>query len=116
MLPAEVTAMRVSRVQFVTPQHYEAWLLGMPLRRHLSGRKKLTREIKDAYFAHHPYRCAFCGKASLLTLDHIVPSALGGASCDANYRAACLSCNVKAFAPFRRYLRLLDQYEAGIAA
>lgn len=105
-----------SREQFISVQHYEAWRLGMPLRRHLERRKKIGREERDQYFRHHPYRCSFCPSTSLLTLDHIVPQVLGGSSIDVNLRPACLSCNRAAWKPFAQYLRAFDQWLADVAA
>jgi 5-methylcytosine-specific restriction endonuclease McrA len=116
MLPDGIRSIHVQRAQFITPQHFEAWLVGMPLRRHLTHRKKLTRDIKDAFFRHHPYKCSFCPSTSLLTVDHIVPQILGGSSVDANFRPACLPCNVAQWKPFARYLREYDAWLAEVAA
>lgn len=115
-LSVSVRSFRVTREQFITPQHYEGWLLGMPLRRHLKRRKKFSREEKEIFFRHHPYRCAFCPSTSLLTLDHIVPQILGGSSTDINLQGACLPCNVAAWQPYAKYLRALDAWMADIAA
>jgi 5-methylcytosine-specific restriction endonuclease McrA len=116
MLPADIRARHVQRAQFITAQHYDAWLVGMPVRRHLEHRKKFTREERDLFFRFHERLCAFCPERSLLTLDHIVPQILGGSSRDVNLRPCCQRCNIRAWAPFRQYLRELDRFVKAVAA
>lgn len=38
-------------------------------------------------------RCAYCGSAENLTIDHLVPRSKGGRDHPANLVLACLSCN-----------------------
>jgi 5-methylcytosine-specific restriction endonuclease McrA len=110
MLPDALRAMRVQRPQFITAQHYDAWLVGMPVRRHLKHRKKFTREERDLFHRHHEYLCAFCPCTVNLTIDHIVPQILGGSSLDCNLRWCCSRCNVAQWQQYAPYLRALDAF------
>lgn len=53
------------------------------------------------------FMCGYCGKrkdASELTIDHVIPLALGGLDEITNYVTCCRSCNqVKAAKPFREF-------------
>jgi HNH endonuclease len=52
--------------------------------------KNRRQRIINAYHG----RCAICGaKPPILTLDHIVPRALGGTTEDSNLQPACPRCN-----------------------
>lgn len=49
---------------------------------------------KKNIFARDGYKCAYCGrKVEHLTVDHIVPKAIGGKSTFDNCVAACKPCN-----------------------
>jgi hypothetical protein len=100
VLPLSLSGLRVSREMFVTPQHWEAWKQGKPLRWHLERRKKFTSEDRDIFFRHHPRVCSFCPCTAMLELDHIVPQILGGSSNDVNLRPACKRCNVAGWKPY----------------
>ena len=102
--------MHVQRAQFITAQHYDAWLVGMPVRRHLQSRKKFTRDEKEIFRRHHEYLCSFCPSTVMLTLDHIVPQVLGGSSRDVNLRYACGRCNTQQWQQYAAYLRQLDRF------
>lgn len=115
-MPAELRSLRVTREQFITPQHYEAWLKGMPLARHLTHRKKLGRDLKEAFAKGHVYQCSLCTCASMLQLDHMVPSALGGSSLLCNFRYLCGTHNLAVARPVNQYLRSLKRYLAEVAA
>jgi 5-methylcytosine-specific restriction endonuclease McrA len=106
-LPPDLHAIPVTREQFISSQHFEAWKAGRPLLRHLEHRKKFTREERDLFFKHRRYQCATCPSTSQLTLDHIVPQIFGGSSKDINLRPLCLTCNRKAFLPYRPVLELV---------
>jgi 5-methylcytosine-specific restriction endonuclease McrA len=116
LLPAAIRAIRVTRAQFITAQHYDAWLVGMPVRRHLQHRKKFTRDERDLFRRHHEYLCSFCPATVMLTLDHVVPQVLGGSSREVNLRYACSRCNVTQWHQYAQYLRLLDRYLKAVAA
>ena len=110
MLPDELRVMRVSREMFITPQHYVAWMDGTPLRRHIPGRKKIDRELREIVYREHGRKCAVCGRTDYLTVDHIIPVALGGSTRSCNARVLCEPHNRAAWTPFRLYVRLLDAY------
>ena len=112
VLPDALRQIRVTREMFISQQHYEAWLKGKPLRRHLLHRKKMDRDFKDRFFSRRKYLCSFCPSTSLLTVDHILPSVLGGSSNDCNCRPACGPCNRKQWSLYADYLRQLDRWEA----
>ena len=57
---------------------------------HLSAAKKMRREIKEGNAL-----CEECGIKNNLTIDHIVPVALGGRTEDGNLRILCSFCNEK---------------------
>lgn len=109
-LPAEVRDLAVVREQFITAQHHHAWKSGTPLRRHIPGRKKTDRDLREQVYREHGRKCAVCGRTDYLTIDHIVPVELGGATCMKNSRVLCESHNRAAWAVFRPYVRLLDKY------
>jgi 5-methylcytosine-specific restriction endonuclease McrA len=116
LLPDDIRAMRVTREQFITAQHYQAWISGTPLRRHLQHRKKLDRDLKESFAKRNAYRCALCTCTSMLQLDHIVPSALGGSSQMANFRYLCSTHNLAWSHRFTAYIRQLDRYLKAVAA
>lgn len=110
LLPAEVRHLAVVREQFITAQHFVAWTSGTPLRRHIPGRKKFSWDLKAQVYREHGRKCAVCGRTDYLTIDHIVPVELGGATCARNSRVLCEEHNRRAWAVFRPYVRLLDKY------
>jgi hypothetical protein len=116
-LPAEVLAIRVDRSMFITPQHYAAWVSGMPLRRHIPGRKKIDRDLRELVYREHGRKCVECGRTDYLTVDHIIPVALGGSTRLSNFRPLCEPHNRAYWARcFSSYLRALDRYLAKVAA
>jgi hypothetical protein len=50
-------------------------------------------EAKRILWAKHQARCAICGSARFLEVDHIVPVARGGTSEPSNLRLLCRDCN-----------------------
>lgn len=64
------------------------------------------RQIK----ARHGHRCAYCGRAVKLEMDHRVPLSRGGLHVAANIAPACRSCNATKYTmtdkEFRRFLRV----------
>jgi 5-methylcytosine-specific restriction endonuclease McrA len=57
-----------------------------------SGNGWIAKEEKQL-FEDYCHRCAYCGGKTRLTVDHIVPLALGGSHSIDNAVPACLSCN-----------------------
>jgi 5-methylcytosine-specific restriction endonuclease McrA len=114
-LPDKFRAIPVTRQQFITVQHYQAWLSGRPLRRHLEHRKKFSREEQDIIYRHLGRRCVECGRTDYLTLDHIVPQILGGSSLHCNLRVLCQTHNREAFAEYRPVLKESDRLAQGAA-
>lgn len=47
----------------------------------------------EARFLEFDNRCAYCGSAEKLSLDHFIAISVGGAHCLGNLVPACLSCN-----------------------
>lgn len=45
--------------------------------------------------ARHNHRCAYCGKQTILTMDHVIPVSKGGKHVKENIVPACLSCNAR---------------------
>jgi 5-methylcytosine-specific restriction endonuclease McrA len=54
--------------------------------------RRITRR---ALFARDGFRCQYCGDASRLTVDHVVPRSRGGTSMWENMVTACAPCNLK---------------------
>jgi hypothetical protein len=66
-------------------------ILSLRTRRQRSDdyRKEQWRQIK----VDQSGRCAFCGERVPLTIDHILPRAMGGNSNRRNLRALCVPCH-----------------------
>lgn len=105
-----------SREQFISSQHFEAWRVWMPLRRHLKRRKTFDQRERDLFFRHHGFKCVLCPSRTLITIDHRVPQILGGSSNDVNLRGLCGPCKRAAWKPLDAYLRAYDRWLAEIAA
>ncbi len=43
----------------------------------------------------HKYRCYYCKKKKVLTIDHVIPISKGGEHTKANVVPACISCNMR---------------------
>lgn len=54
--------------------------------------KKVPFTYKNVY-VRDEYTCQYCGSHSNLTIDHVIPRALGGKSSFTNCVVACKSCN-----------------------
>ena len=55
-------------------------------------KRKISRK---ALFARDGHRCAYCGSAGRLTLDHVVPRSRGGDSVWENVVTSCAPCNLR---------------------
>ena len=67
---------------------------------------KLTREEWLAIVAKYDWRCAYCGKKSEVTIDHVVPLSRGGRHESSNVLPSCGACN------FRKGKRTLREWSA----
>lgn len=56
-------------------------------------RPGIPEEVRRAVFRRDGGRCAACGSAELLQLDHVIPVARGGDSGPANLQLLCAPCN-----------------------
>src|SRR2546425_896881 len=62
------------------------------------GRGKIPRAMRQAVFARDEFECQFCRvklPSGQLTIDHLVPLALGGLDEMTNYVTCCQPCNAK---------------------
>ena len=57
--------------------------------------KAHTEEEWEAKKEQYNHRCFYCGKASKLTKDHVLPVSLGGTDEIDNIVPACWACNYK---------------------
>jgi hypothetical protein len=109
-LPVALREPTVIRAQFITAQHYAAYIGGTPLPRHIPGRKRIDRELRELVYRDKGRRCAECGRTDYLTVDHIIPVALGGATNCANSRVLCEPHNRAAWLRFAPYMRAVRAY------
>lgn len=62
-----------------------------------NGSRWIRPEKRRAIYARDDYRCVYCNKGIeheiILTLDHIIPSELGGSNNHWNLVTSCLTCN-----------------------
>lgn len=54
--------------------------------------RKISRR---AVFARDGYECQYCGAASHLTMDHVIPRSRGGRSSWENVVTSCAPCNLR---------------------
>jgi 5-methylcytosine-specific restriction endonuclease McrA len=70
------------------------------------GGGKYTRAAWQAILEHHNHTCPACGaRNKKLTVDHVVPIAMGGANTADNIQPLCKSCNS------RKHVRHTTRYE-----
>lgn len=53
----------------------------------------LTEDEWLEVLEHHEHRCAYCGSAKRIEMDHIVPRAKGGTHTKSNVQPLCKKCN-----------------------
>jgi hypothetical protein len=64
----------------------------MPTRR-AGARAYIPRAVRHLVYERDEYRCVHCGDTEQLSLDHIIPWALGGGDDPENLRTLCRQCN-----------------------
>ena len=60
------------------------------------GRSKIPRAIREKVLSRDGFKCQYCGvvfPADRLTIDHLIPLAMGGPDEITNYVSACEPCN-----------------------
>ena len=89
----------------------------MSMRRRFTGKARVSRgsipkRLRQEIFRRDMYKCQFCQgefSASELTIDHLVPLALGGLDEMINYVTCCRTCNSqKAAQPLSEFARELN--------
>jgi hypothetical protein len=73
------------------------------------GRGKIPRALREEIYRRDEYKCQFCGAEpgqERLTIDHLVPLALGGVDEKTNYVTSCKDCNeLKAAMPLTEFAK-----------
>jgi hypothetical protein len=59
------------------------------------GDSILERPLDILELHHTSRRCAYCGAAAPLTIDHVIPTSRGGADVKSNMVWCCFTCNVR---------------------
>ncbi|MCK5606400.1 HNH endonuclease [Candidatus Pacearchaeota archaeon] len=64
-----------------------------------AGGKWILPKKRNAIYRRDEFTCVYCGRGKrdgvLLTIDHLLPQALGGTNRAKNLVTACRSCNAK---------------------
>lgn len=81
----------------------KAWRLAHPEAKQARAQRRRARKLElpdtltvtqwEAILAAYKFRCAYCGKGSKLTMDHIIPLAKNGGTTADNIVPACKHCN-----------------------
>lgn len=58
-------------------------------------RISIPKAVRQYVFERDGHHCQMCYSAKSLTIDHIVPLALGGTNDISNLRTLCHSCNAR---------------------
>jgi hypothetical protein len=68
--------------------------IGLPAEGFAAETVEITPRLRQAVLAAWHHKCGYCTKQGAEHVDHIVPRALGGPDCLANFAAACAQCNL----------------------
>jgi 5-methylcytosine-specific restriction endonuclease McrA len=91
---AEVLERAAKRLRSATATH--AYPLVIRLVYFVRVPRHASRKIsRRAVFARDGYACQYCGAASHLTVDHVVPRSRGGRSSWENVVTSCAPCNLR---------------------
>jgi HNH endonuclease len=73
------------------------------------GRGKIRKDLREEIYRRDGYTCQFCGtkpRRERLSIDHLVPIALGGVDEKTNYVTSCQACNeLKAALPLSEFVK-----------
>lgn len=67
--------------------------MGKPSRERRRREYRASSRIKRGILHRDGFRCQYCGRSGYLTVDHMIPVAMGGATDEGNLVACCLACN-----------------------
>jgi 5-methylcytosine-specific restriction endonuclease McrA len=89
-------------------------------KRNWQGSKWCRPEKRLAIYLRDGFICVYCGREMSLSLDHVIPHALGGGNEASNLVTACKPCNSargkKTVRQFLAWLRVRGADTAGLAA
>lgn len=75
-------------VQYIGPPPWKSKPFPIP-----EQKRQLPKSLREAVYARDGRVCAECGATEDLSIDHIMPEALGGADDLDNLRVLCRPCN-----------------------
>lgn len=96
-----------------------------PKRYHLRKRKAVSKTVRRAVFERDNYQCTTCGfhetdwhaaeagdrrAGNFLTIDHVIPWALGGTNDPSNLTTLCFDCNHAKSYEDRARIRAVQAY------
>lgn len=77
-----------------------------------TGRGSIPRQMRQQIYSRDKYTCQYCQRVfdkDNLTIDHLIPMALGGLDEMTNYATCCRSCNeLKAARPLAEFAREIN--------
>lgn len=90
-------ARRIEHCRSLSKKQYDRYLMftSYEMRRARSCIYTSDRSVRNKVFKLHGKKCLSCGSEKLISLDHIVPVALGGEDKIENLQPLCKSCNSK---------------------
>lgn len=68
----------------------------------------ISKSDREWVYKRDGYACLKCGSPEDLTIDHVMPRALGGPDARSNYQTLCRTCNASKNATYADYRRLAD--------
>jgi hypothetical protein len=69
--------------------------LSAPSSPSVSRKEKIPPDMRKKVMERDRYRCQHCGTHRDLSIDHIHPESLGGATTPTNLQVLCMPCNLK---------------------